>query len=331
VVTGTNDRFLKKEVALGLTYKYMQNHLFFLPLVTGQGVQVGGRALIPAIRENTDAFMYLEDQYNVGDDPKKEMPPEIASGADLPEIDRSRKVPKSNVVAKNGFQIRVPRSVIRNSSEGAVVELQDDFEFAALWMAELLNTDIKNTMVAGANTTTSHFSPAAVWSDTSNRRPYRDLKNFARDFKSDIFRLTDVIGHENSYYEIGDYVEELDVDQYKQQKLYGLPTVNGDSMTIPGVGDFHNFGTDFADGYLLGLDRNHPAAEYHYYIDEEFSQPRVTYEAMINGEPKNVTVKNLGIHFKTETTSNEDTIMKFWVEKKAIVKKPKGLLYKNGV
>lgn len=330
MVTGTNDRFLKKEVAMGLMYKYMQNHLFFLPLVTGQGVQVGGNALIPAIRETTDAFMYLEDQYNVGDDPKKEMPPEVASGADLPEIDRSRKVPKSNVVAKNGFQIRVPRSVVRNSSEGAVVELQEDFEFAALWMAELLNTDIKNVMVAGANTTTSHFAPSVVWSD-SNRKPYKDLKNFSRDFKSDIFRMTDVICHENNYYELSDYVEEIDVDQYKQVKLYGLPTKNADTLNIPQVGDIHNFGTDFADGYLLGLDRNHPAAEYHYYIDEEFSQAKVTYEAMIDGQPRNVTVKNLGVHFATETTNKQDTIMKFWVEKKCIVKKKKGLLYKNGV
>ena len=211
-----------------------------------------------------------------------------------------------------------------------MVEMQEDFEFAALWLSELLNTDIKNTMVNGANTTTSHFSPSVVWSD-SNRKPYRDLRNFSRDFKSDIFRMTDVICHENSFYELEDYVEELDVDQFKQLKLYGLPTKNADSINIPGVGDVHNFGTDFADGYLLGLDRNHPAAEYHYYIDEEFSQAKVTYEAMINGEPRNVTVKNLGVHFKTETASNEDTIMKFWVEKKAIVKKRNGLLYKNGV
>ncbi len=330
MVTGSNDRFLKIPVALGMVYKYMQAHLFFLPLVTGSGVQVGGKALVPTIRETTDAFMYLEDQYNAMDDPKKELPPETEMGADLPEIDRSRKVPKSKVISRRGFQIRVPRSVMRNSSEGAMVELNDDFEYAALWLSEILNTKVKECHINGARTITSHFSPTA-WSDTANAKPYRDLKNFARDFKNDIYRLTDIICHENTFYEFGDYIEELDVNQWKQQQLYGIPTKNADSITIPGIGDLHSFDEDFEDGYLLGLDRNHPSCEYHYYIDEKYSQAMVSYEAMLNGKPQMVQIKNLGIHFKSEEASNEDTIMKFWVEMQANCKRKNGLLYKNGV
>jgi hypothetical protein len=53
---------------------------------------------------------------------------------------------------------------------------------------------------------------------------------------------------------------------------------------------------------------------------------------MINGTPTNVQIRNLGIHFKTIVDeNNEDTIMKFWVEQKTIVKRKGGLLYLGGV
>jgi hypothetical protein len=332
MVSGTNDFMLKKPVALGLTYKYLQAHLFWLPLVTGSGVQVGGNALIPAIKEETDAFMYMKDDYNATNDPKKELPAEVASGAALPEVDRTRKTSTSDIVLKNGFQMRIPRSVIRNSSEGSVVEMNDTFNYAGLLMGELLNTKIHNAAVGGAYTTATRFTPPSVWSLTATATPFADLRNFSRDFKNDIYRLTDVIGHENSYYELADYITDRDSDQYKQERVYGLPTVNGDTLNIPAVGDFHNFGTDIADGYLLGLDRNHPAMEYHYYIDPAFSQPTVTYEAMLDGKPTPVTIKNLGIHFKSIVDeNNEDTICKWWVEQKTIVKRQKGLLYLPGV
>lgn len=331
MVSGTNDFMLKKPVALGLMYKYMQANLFWLPLVTGSGVQVGGNALIPSIKEDTDAFMYMKDDYNITNDPKKELPAEIASGAALPLVDRTRRTVTSDVVLKNGFQMIIPRAVIRNSSEGSIVEMNDNFNYAGMLMGELINTKIKNAAVAGAYTTVSKFAPPAVWSDTAAATPFQDLRNFSRDFKNDIFRMTDVIGHENSFYELSDYITDRDSDQYKQERVYGLPTINSDTLNIPAVGDFHNFGTEITDGYLLGLDRNHPALEYHYYIDEKFSQATVSYEAMIDGKPQNVSIKNLGIHFKTEEATNEDTILKFWVEQKTIVKRQRGLLYYNGV
>lgn len=331
MVSGTNDFMLKKPVALGLILKAMQAHLFFLPLVTGSGVQVGGKSLIPAIREDTDAFMYLKDDYNITSDPKKELPAELASGAALPEIDKSFKTITSDVVLRNGFQIRIPRAIIRNSSESSIVVMNENFEYAGMLMAELLNTKIKNAAVAGAYTTVSKFAPPAVWSETAVATPFKDLRNFSRDFKNDIYRMTDVIAHENSFYEVADYITDRDSDQYKQERVYGLPIINSDTLTIPAIGDFHNFGTEIADGYLLGLDRYHPAMEYHYYIDDKFSQATVNYEAMIDGKPQNVSIKNVGIHFKTEEATNEDTIIKIWVEQQTIVKRQRGLLYSNGV
>jgi hypothetical protein len=336
MVSGTNDFMLKKPVALGLLYKYMQAHLYWLPLVTGSGVIVGGKPLIPAIKEETDAFMYMKEEYNASTDPKKELPADTAAGAALPEVDRTRPSVTSDVVLKNGFQMRIPRAVIRNSSEGSIVEMNDNFNYAGMLMGELLNTKIKNAAVGGArltgDLTAQKFAPPAVWSDTALATPFKDLRNFARDFKNDIYRLTDTIGHENSYYELCDYVTDRESDQYKQERVYGLPTVNADSINIPAIGDFASFGTDITDGYLLGLDRNHPAMEYHYYNDPAYSQTLVNYEAMINGTPTNVQIRNLGIHFKTIVDEdNEDTIMKFWVEQKTIVKRKGGLLYLGGV
>jgi hypothetical protein len=218
--------------------------------------------------------------------------------------------------------------VVRGSSAGAMQEFAEIFDFAALTMAEYLNTSIHKTAVDGAYNVSSVFNPAAEWSDTATATPFHDLKNFSRDFKNDIYRLTDVIGHENSYYEIGDYITDRDSSSYVQARVYGLPTYNGDTIKIPSIGDFHNFGTDIDDGYLLGLDRNHSALEYHYYNDPDYSQATVTYEAMINGQLEMVNIKNIGINYRViEDKNNDDSIMKFWVEQKTIVTRPRGLLY----
>lgn len=334
MVSGTNDKYLKTPVALGKVYEYMQNYLFFVPLVNGTGQIMGGNPIIPAIRENTDAFAYLKDQYNLTNDPKKELPPEWASGAGLPEIDRTRKDSATGILKANGFKLRLPRAVIRNSSEGAVVEINDNFETAAYWITELINNKIGTAMVEGANTTTSYFNPPEPWSNPSAATPLTDLKNLGRDMKSDenVFRMTDVLTNEANFYELTDYLDLVDITDMQRQKIFGIPTVNQDVINVPSVGDVHDFKNAITEGYLLGLDRMHPAAEYHYYIDPEFSQANVSYDAVVNNKPQRVTVRNLGVHYNTyREDDTKDQIMEFWVEQSTIVKKPKGLIYASGI
>lgn len=334
MVSGTNDKYLKKPVALGKVYEYMQNYLFFVPLVNGTGQIMGGNPIIPAIPEETDAFAYLKDKYNLTNDPKKELPPEWASGSGLPEIDRTRKESATGVLKANGFKLRLPRAVIRNSSAGSMVEINDNYATAAYWISELINTKIQNTMVEGANTSTNYFNPSHEWSDESNADPIGDLMDLGRDIKSDenIFRLTDVLSNKANFYELTNHLVKIDATDLQRTRMIGIPTVSQDVINVPMVGDVHDFKNSITEGNLLGLDRMHPAAEYHYYIDSEFSQARVTYDAVVDNKPQRVTVDNLGVHYNTyREDDTKDQIMEFWVEQATIVKKPKGLIYGSGI
>lgn len=333
MVSGSNEKYLKKPVALGKVYEYMQNYMRFLPLVNGNGQIVGGNPIIPAIPETTDAFAYLRDDYNITNDPKKELPAEWASGAGLPEVDRTRKTPRSSMLRKNGFKLRLPHSVIRNSSVGSMVEINDNYRYAAVLMGELINTKIGSALSDGANTATSYFDPT-VWSNESAADPRKDLKNLARDFKSDenVSRCTDALINEQNFYELTDYLESVDISDTQRNRIFGTPVVNSDVINIPAFGDVHDFGTSITESYILGLDRNNPAAEYHYYIDPMYSQATISYDSVVDNKKTRVTVNNLGIHYNTYVEDDtKDQIMEYWCENTTIVKKPKGLIYASGI
>lgn len=337
MVSTNNERFLTKPVALGEIVKYLAPQLFFVGLVNGNGngQVVGGNSIIPAIRDETDSIAYLKHDYNIVDDPKRETPAERVSGTRFPEIDYTKPTLATDVMKSNGFQIRLPRSVIRASSAGSAEEIRSAFETAAYWAGYLINSEIPTALAAGANTTTSYFSPAAEWSNSAAAAPVKDLRNFKRDYeqKDQPFVLTDVLSNEQNFWEMEDYLDDVDITDMQREKIFGTPVVNERSIRVPSVGTIHNVGDDVTEGYLMGIDRNHSAAEYHYYIDEKYSQAKVSFETKIGDTVKRVQVNNIGLHYKSfeDTQDTDDTIMRVWLERTTIVKRPYGILYANGV
>ncbi len=316
MVSGTNDRYLTPGVALPLLFTVMEPNLIW-------------GALTRHVKEDDDAFMY---QYapNKSADSKKKTPPKMAIGARFPELDRSRKVTTTGLLESNGFSMRIPHRVIR--SKAGKSEIMEDYEYAGFWMAEWINTNILTALLAGA--TASASAPTATW-DQTTATPVKDLIGWDSDMDREgyPFKMTDGFTNKACWYELVQYLTEIDINEDKQKTLYGVPEISKDRIHVPVVDtDVHKVMSGMTDGTILMLDRNNPAAETHYYVDTEFSQAKVTYRTVVDRKPVDVTVPNLGIHYDTFVEQDsKDTILQFWVENKTIVTQSYGLLKDSAI
>lgn len=318
MVSGTNDRWLQKGVALPLIYEKMEPALMW---ATGDYIKV--------IKEDNDAFMYQYDSTGKSSDTKKQTPPPHEFPGQFPELDRSRKSTASEILEAHGFSMRIPRKVIRSTSLGPA-EIRDCYETAGYWMAEYINTATLTAMTDGATDVSGTWSPTAAWSETT-ATPVEDLLDFDEimDIEGYPFRFTDGFVCKANWYELKKYLTSVDVTDTKQKTMFGVPEISGDSMYIPVVdASIHKVMSGMTHGYMLGLDRNNRGAELHYYNDPKFSQAKVAYETMEDGKKTRKTVNNIGIHFKQyEEEATNDTVMQFWYENKAVVTKAYGLAY----
>lgn len=318
MVTGTNDRYLKKEVAIPLAYEIMEPSLIW-----GNFVR--------KVKEDTNAFLYRYDSTNKSSDSKKKTPPIHLLGGQFPEIDKSRKVTASALIEAQGFSMRLPRNVVREKTGRS--EIMEAYETAGFWLAEIVNTNILSAMTTGATTSFTAFSPDATWDDAT-AAPITDLRHLAQDMDREgyPFRLTDVFLNKAGWYELGDYLTSVDITELKQLKMYGMPEIGKDVISVPMIGDVHKVMSGMTDGYLLGLDRNNPGAELHYYNDPKYAVPTISYKTKVDGKQTRLSVPNMGFNFSQyEEDDTHDTVLQFWVENKTVVKKPLGILYGSGI
>lgn len=321
MVSGTTDRYLKSDVALPVLYRIMEPRLAMFDL-------------IPFVKEKTDHFVFQRDA-TMAADAKKETPAPFEDGAFLPEIDRSRKTTVADITSAKGFSIRLSRALIRDESR-AEPELRAAYERAGFWMAEALNASMLAAMTAGATTAFTYFNPTVAWSDGACV-PLEDLLALGQDMDRDgyEYKLTDAYVLKPCWNELNSYLFSLDV-QGVTREMYGRPErPNRDTIRIPALDlDVHKLqaSSGFADGYVLGIDSEHPGAEYHYYVDPKYGSASVSYPTIENGTRVEKTVPNFGIHFKQfEEDGSHDTILQFWYEGKTAVREPYALLYGSGI
>lgn len=318
MVSGTNDAYLRSNVAIGLAYKKMEPLLFWLDFVSAKP-------------EESNAFMYQYDSTGKSSDTKKKSPAPYEQGQKFPEVDRSRRATASDLLESNGFAYRIPREVVRsNKFESEIKECYDTLGF---WLAEYLNTSIASAITAGATTPT--WTPTAVWSSTATATPVEDLRKLKYQMRREgyPFRLTDAVINVTNFQELEGYLTSIDINSTKQEKIFGMPGDRGDSIYIPIAGcNVTGLDSGITEGYILGLDRNNPAAEMHYYVDSEFGQPTISYPTIQDGKVQSKSVPNMGIHFSQYTEpDSHDTIIQMWVEQRTVVTKPYGLLYDSGI
>ena len=316
MVSGTNDRYLQKGVALPIIYEKMEPNLIWDKLTILKS-------------EPTNAFQYQYDSAGRSGDAKKKTPPRFAQGSKFPELDRSRRTTASGLTKSNGFAMRIPREVIR--AETGKSEIMEAYETAGFWMAEWINTNIFTALYAGATDSTA---TTPVWSD-ADATPVANLITYESDMVREgyPFRMTDFFTNKTGWTELKQYLTSVDIGDLKQKSMYGAPTIVKDQINIPVVGaDVHRVMSGMTDGTFIAADRNNKAAEMHFYNDPKYSLAKVSYKTVIDNKPTTVSAQNLGIHFKQyEEDDTHDTILQFWVENQTVVTKPFGLLYGDDI
>ena len=315
MVSGTNDRFLQKDVALRMVYPKVEPNLVWLDYFT-------------PIQEDHSAFLYMTDTSGVSGDSKKKKATTYEDGASFPEIDFSQPSALASATESSGFSLRLPRKVIREKS--GIAPITDYYQRAGFLLAESMNTKILSTLTGGATTPT--WTPTATW-DLATADPVGDIISLSEQMERSgyPFRLTDCFIPKSNWYELAARITAKDSSA---NGMLGVGAqITGDIITMPYTGvRMNKVVSGMTEGYCLGLDKNNPAAEMHYFIDPAYSSATVTYKTIENNQQVTKTKPNLGIHFKQyEEEDTHDTIMQFWYDFKPVVTQAYGLLYDNGI
>lgn len=314
MVTGTNERFLQPSVALETMYEAAEPNLSWIEYVTPR-------------KEDKSVFQYAYNDTNKSGDAKKKKPALMQIGGLFPEIDMSRGSINSKAIDSHGFSIRLPRTLMRGP--GGANEIKRVYETAGFWMSEVVNTNIITAMKAGATTSFTKYSPGATWDDAA-ATPISDMRDFARDMKVEKYpyRMTDIFMYENNWYEMVDYLAEIDVNEYKQKSIFGTPSVDTDTVSVPMAGLVHSLMSGISEGQVLGLDGKNPVADLHYYNDPKFSVPQFNYETIVDGNATTKAVPNMGFNFfQYEEDDTHDIVFQFWNEQATVVTNPLGIMY----
>ncbi len=317
-MSGTNDWYLRKEIALPVAFEKMEPNLFALDLIR-------------AVPEDDASFVYRYNDTSVTGDSEQETPALHEVGADMPEINFSRPVTASELLKMRGFSVRVPRQVVRQSS--GKNEIMKAYENAGIWLADWLNTKILSRLTAGATTPT--WSPTSAWSEIATATPVEDLRKLKYQMRREgyPFRLTDVIVNTDNFAEFEGYLTAMDINSVKQERIYGMPGGNGDSIYVP-IAGCNLIGVDsgISEGYLLGLDKVNPGAEFHYFVDSAFGTTKIAYPTMEDGKKVTKTVQNFGIHFdQFREPGSKDTLLQFWIEGETVITNAYAYQYASGI
>jgi hypothetical protein len=320
MVKDTLERYLQPDVVLREVYAKMVPNLQFIELVK-------------PIREDKPTFPYKYNSYSMSSDPKKETAPVAMAGARFPELDYTRESIGSKATEEHGFQMRLKHDLMKHRGSKAMQEVTGALERAGFWMAETINSEILTGMKTSGNYTSITWA-TTTWDDAS-ATPIADLRTAKKTFRHAgyPYRLNTVLAHLDNWTELQGYVQDYD----NRWLVGGVPGITEDTITIPSlqmvVHCVDDGLTDFAEGSMIGLDKNNVVAEWHYYNDALFSPQRVTYQTIeADGKKVSKTVNNLGIHFRRLYDEDlDDIVLQFYYDAKLTVTNAYGIDYGTGV
>lgn len=316
VLEGTIDYWLEQGTAIRTIYERAEPYLVFTQFVD-------------PIQEQDNSFIYQKDDTGISGDAKKEKPAHVKIGGNFPEVDLSRGTVTPGLTESRGFSVRIKHEQIRKEPRG-INEIQRAYRFAGYWMAQHINDAIATAITTGATTPT--WTPTSVWSTTATATPITDMIAFKNTMKREgyPYRMTDIFAYMTSLNELEAFLLASEIPAFRESAMNGM----NDSIVLPIEGKpvFHGLFSGISDGYVLGIDRENPPAEYHYYVDPKFGTETVTYNTILEGREQSVTAANLGINVDTyEEQGSHDQIIKFWCESKTVVTKPYAAQYDNGI
>lgn len=317
------DRYLQPGFAIRKAYEILEPNLVFLDYV-GTPVQ-----------EDKASFLYMYDSTGISSDSLKQTAPRFEVGGDLPRLDFGVPSTGSGITEAKGFEIAVPRKLIRDGIAGEAT-LMRVMNRAGFTLAEQINTAQLSAMSGGATGATTVFDAGvSVWSGTT-ATPVTDLMNLAQDMDVEgyPYRTTDVFVNKAGFYELKEYLNFLDGTQYDDQRPVGQ-MINRDTIYVKQADvTVHKVMSGMTDSYILGMDINNPGAEMHTYSDPAFAvtAPAISYKTIENGKSVTKSAPNLGIHFYTYMEDDtKNTILQYWFENKTVAVQPLALQYSSGI
>lgn len=318
-VTAPNEEFLTKRFLIPKMYEIMN------PLLAWTDI-------FPQVRATAPVVAYKQEITSDSGDTKKERPKLMTTSGQWTYVEISQFTMKAANLNKRGFAIKIDQDAL-DYVEG-VDEIQRALRKTGYWIAEDYNTRISTEIANSGTDLAGDWTPAAEWSD-ANAAPISDLEDLEDAFIREgyPYRLTDVFVHKDNFKELKKYLTSLDINQYKQEKLYGTPNNgNRDTLEIPVVGTtVHRLLSGISEGSIIAIDRNNPGITIFYNQSPRYSAMSGTYETMQNGQKISKSLSygfNMNKYFDNET---HQTIIQMWYDNVPVTIEPYAIAIDTGI
>jgi hypothetical protein len=318
-VTAPNEEFLTKRFLIPKMYEIMN------PLLAWTDI-------FPQVRATAPVVAYKQEITSDSGDTKKERPKLMTTSGQWTYVEISQFTMKAANLNKRGFAIKIDQDAL-DYVEG-VDEIQRALRKTGYWIAEDYNTRISTEIANSGTALAGNWTPAAKWSD-ANAAPISDLEDLEDAFIREgyPYRLTDVFVHKDNFKELKKYLTSLDINQYKQEKLYGTPNNgNRDTLEIPVVGTtVHRLLSGVSEGSIIAIDRNNPGITIFYNQSPRYSAMSGTYETMQNGQKISKSLSygfNMNKYFDNET---HQTIIQMWYDNAPVTIEPYAIATDTGI
>src|SRR5665647_351458 len=319
-VTAPNEEFLTKRFIVPKLYEIMN------PLLAWTDI-------FPLVKSTAPVVAYKQESTSESGDTKKKLPKLKTSIGQWTYVNISQFVMKAATLNKRGFAIKIDQDSL-DYVEG-IDEINRAINRVGFWIAEDFNNRISDEITASATALSTDWTPAAVWSDTTNAAPIADLEDLEDCFIREgyPYRLTDVFVNKTNFRELKKYLTSIDINQYKQENLYGVPN-NGsrDALEIPVVGTtVHRLLTGVNEGSIIALDRNNPGITIYYNQSPRYSAVGSSYETMMDGKRISKTL-SYGFNFnKYIDQETHETVIQLWYDNAPTTLEPFSIAADTGI
>jgi hypothetical protein len=318
-VTSPNEEFLTKKFIIPKLYEIMN------PLLAWTDI-------FPMVKSTAPVIGYKQESTSDSGDTKKGKPKLKTTSSQWTYVSISQFSMKAAIMNKKGFAIKIDQDAL-DYVEG-VDEIDRAIRKVAFWIAEDFNDRIASEITASATALSTNWGTAAEWSaDTCT--PIADLEDLEDCFIRDgyPYRLTDVYVHKTNFKELKKYLTSVDINQYKQENLYGVPDNGGrDSLNIPVVGaTVHRLLSGISEGAIIGLDRNNPGITIFYNQSPKYSVMPGQYTTMVDGQKIS---KSLSYGFNFNRYANNETheeVLQFWYDNAPVMLEPYAVATDTGI
>jgi len=312
--SGANEKFLTPEFVIPRVYEIMNPLLKFVDM-------------FPKVRSTARVIAYKQEQTSDANDANKQLPRRLTTRSQFTYVTINQMEIKSAVLNKKGFAIAIDQDAL-DFTEG-VDEIERAIRKLSFWLAQDYDTQVFNAITASGTSLSSTWNPTTVWSDP-NATPVADLEELEDLMIREgyPYRLTDVFLYKDNFKEFKKYLTSLDIGDFKQQSIYGVPNNgNRDSLDVPVIGTtVHRLLSGITDGGIIGIDRNNPGMTIYYNQSPRYSTMTGAYETMQDGARVRKPY-SFGFNFNRYTDQEtHEEILQFWYDIAPVVHEPYAIL-----